>query len=96
MFIVSLTYKVDLAEVDKHLDAHIEYIKKYYENGYFIASGRKKPRSGGVILIKSVEREIVDAIVKEDPFYQADVANFEVIEFEPSMTAKGFEALLSL
>lgn len=41
MFIISLTYKSDLEEVDKLLDDHVVYLKKEYANGNFIASGRK-------------------------------------------------------
>ncbi len=50
MFIVSLNYKRPLEEVDKLLDAHVAYLKQEYANGKFIASGRKNPRTGGVIL----------------------------------------------
>jgi uncharacterized protein YciI len=43
MFIVSLTYKRPLEEVDRQLDAHVAYLKQEYANGNFIASGRKVP-----------------------------------------------------
>lgn len=94
MFIVSLTYKKELSEVEKYFDAHMAYVKKYYAQGNFMVSGRKVPRTGGVILVKASTREEVDQIVKEDPFYSADVADFDVIEFIPSTTAKGLETLL--
>lgn len=47
MFIVSLTYKRPLSEVDQHLEAHVAYLKQQYGDGHFIASGRKVPRTGG-------------------------------------------------
>jgi uncharacterized protein YciI len=53
MFIVSLTYKRPLEEVYRHLDAHVAYLKQEYANGSFIASGRKVPRTGGIILCNS-------------------------------------------
>ena len=52
MFIVNLTYKVSLDEVDKYLQDHVEYLKVQYDQKNFIASGRKNPRDGGVILSK--------------------------------------------
>ena len=56
MFVVSLTYKKPIAEVELHLAAHIAYLDEYYAAGTFVASGRKVPRTGGVILAKAESR----------------------------------------
>ncbi len=42
MYIVSLTYHRPIVEVDSHLDGHIAWLKKYFQDGTFVASGRKK------------------------------------------------------
>lgn len=94
MFVVSLTYKKPIAEVEPHLAAHICYLDECYANGIFIASGRKVPRTGGVILAKAESRAALEAILQQDPFYLEDVAEFEVIEFIPTKTAPGLEALI--
>ncbi|MGF1794195.1 GTP cyclohydrolase, partial [Photobacterium profundum] len=39
-----------MSDVEKYLDEHIKYLDNQYELGHFIASGRKVPRVGGVIL----------------------------------------------
>ncbi len=93
MFIVALTYKVDLSEVEKHIDAHIHYLEKYYDCGCFLASGRKVPRSGGVILAQAESHEALDAVIKEDPFFTEGVADYEVTEFVVSKSAAGLERL---
>jgi uncharacterized protein YciI len=93
VFIVSLSYKTDLSEVDKHIDAHIKYLEKYYALGKFIASGRKVPRTGGVILANATNVDELNLILKEDPFNIADVALYEITEFIPTMAASEFEAL---
>lgn len=93
MFVVSLTYTKDLSEVDKHIAPHIAYLEKYYELGKFIASGRKVPRTGGIILVNADNREELDRILAEDPFWVAGVADYEVIEFIPSMVGRGYENL---
>ena len=93
MFIVSLTYTAPLEEVDKHLDDHVTYLKRQYAAGNFVASGRKVPRTGGVILSKLKNRATLEAILAQDPFHRAGVADYEVIEFDPSMVAEGFEIL---
>lgn len=86
MFIVNLEYKKDLSEVEKYLEEHKNYLDKNYRNGNFIASGRKKPRTGGIILVKgNIEKDIWD-IIKEDPFYREEIAEISVTEFEESKT----------
>lgn len=93
MFVISLSYKKDIIEIEKHIDAHIEYLKKYYQQEKFIASGRKEPRTGGIILVHNTSRNEIDEIIKEDPFYIADVAEYEIVEFFPTMVAKGLESI---
>ena len=93
MFIVSLTYKSTLDEVDSHLDAHIAYLKQEYINGNFIASGRKIPRTGGVILCSVKTRDALESILAKDPFYLDGIAEYDITEFIPSMVAEGFEKL---
>ena len=93
MFIISVEYKKPLAEVDSHLPAHIEYLKAQYKAGNFLLSGRKKPRTGGIILSNIGSKEDLDQIIKQDPFYHHQVADYHIIEFEPSMTSAGLEFL---
>jgi len=95
VYVVSLSYKVDLSEVDNHIEEHVAFLEKYYEKGNFIASGRKVPRTGGVILAQAESKESLMTIVQEDPFFKADLANYEIIEFTPTKVAQGFESLKS-
>lgn len=93
MFIVLITYKCPMEEVDKHLEAHRAYLKEQYDKGNFIASGRRVPRVGGVILSKIAAKDELNYILAKDPFYIAQVADYEIIEFSPTMTAAGFDNL---
>jgi uncharacterized protein YciI len=93
MFIVTLTYIRPLEEVDALIDAHMVWLRKHYESGMFIASGRQVPRRGGVIIARSGDRAALEAVLARDPFVQGEVARAEVIEFVPSMTALGAEML---
>lgn len=94
MFILSLSYIKPLDEVDQHLEAHRTWLKGAYQAGLVLASGPKNPRSGGVILCRLADRELVSAFIKQDPFHQAGVASYEVIEFTATMAAEGLERLL--
>ena len=86
MFIVLLTYKKPLAAVDKYLRLHVEYLKEQYKLGNFIVSGRKVPRTGGVILSQITDRNTLDKVIAKDPFKLSDIADYEIIEFIPSMS----------
>ena len=93
MFIVSLTYISDLEEVDKLLPKHVEYLKAQYTKGNFIASGRKVPRIGGIILSKMESLEALEKVLDEDPFKIHNMAEYEILEFVPSMTSDDFANL---
>lgn len=85
MFIAILTYKKPLSEVDKFLAAHREYLAEHYVIGDFIASGAQTPRIGGVIMIKAENRTAVDAIIAKDPFNINGIADYQIVEFTPTM-----------
>jgi uncharacterized protein YciI len=87
MFVIELTYKVDLAAIDAHMGAHVIFLKKYYAAGNLLVSGRKIPRDGGIILAVGKNRRQIEAIIREDPFYVHGLADFRIIEFRASQRA---------
>jgi uncharacterized protein YciI len=93
MFIVTLTYIRPLEELDALMSQHVAWLKKHYATGLFIASGRQVPRRGGVILARSGNRQELEEILEQDPFTKTGCARVNVVEFTPSMTAPGAEAL---
>ncbi|WP_419786948.1 YciI family protein [Pseudodesulfovibrio sp.] len=93
MFIVDLAYVVPLSTVDAHLEAHVAYLKEQYEKGIFVASGRKEPRTGGVILANCRSLSALRSVLDKDPFKRNGLACYTITEFMPSMTAAGLEAL---
>jgi uncharacterized protein YciI len=93
MFIINITYKTSLEKIDEYLKAHRDYLKEQYSRGNFIASGRKNPRTGGIILSKLTSYKKLECILNEDPFKKAEIADYEIIEVEISMTSKEYENL---
>lgn len=81
MFIINLNYTAPLTEIDAHMTEHVKFLNKYYKQNMFVASGRKVPRTGGIILALANSKEEVEAICKEDPFYIHKLAEFTVTEF---------------
>lgn len=49
-----------------------------------LASGRREPRTGGVILANSMPIEELTDIVNSDPFAERSLAQHTLIEFHPS------------
>ncbi|HET9265895.1 MAG TPA: YciI family protein [Vicinamibacterales bacterium] len=87
MFVIELTYKASLTRIDAHMAAHVRFLRKYYDSGHFLVSGRKIPRDGGIILAVAKNRQEIEAIVSEDPFHQGGLADFRIIEFRASQRA---------
>jgi uncharacterized protein YciI len=94
MYIIDLNYIVPLEELDNHMYAHVKYLKKYYDKNVFVASGRKVPRTGGIILALAESEEAVNKIIMEDPFYQFKLADFRVTEFLTSQYHPDLQSLL--
>lgn len=83
MFIIELTYKVPMSEVDKYLQAHREFLDYHYKQGLLLASGPQKPRVGGILIALSNDRAHLESILKDDPYCLADIADYRLIEFTP-------------
>ncbi len=94
MFIISLIYKTSLENVEPFIREHNHFLEKYYLSGHFITSGRKEPRTGGIILADADSKEEVLDIIKEDPFYSSDIADYEIIEFIPSKYNEHFKSFI--
>ncbi|MCB0493296.1 MAG: GTP cyclohydrolase [Cyclobacteriaceae bacterium] len=86
MFIINLHYIVPLEELDAHMTDHVKYLHKYYKQHVFVASGRKVPRTGGIILAVGKSKEEIDKIISEDPFHIHGLAEFTVTEFLTSQS----------
>ena len=95
MFVIELIYKAPLSEIDAHMAAHVRFLKKYYAAGNFLVSGRKIPRDGGIIIAVGENRELVENIIREDPFIRNGLADFRIIEFRASQRADDMPSRLT-
>ncbi|GAA1591319.1 YciI family protein [Kribbella sancticallisti] len=93
MFVLELTYTVPLERVQPLLEEHMGWVKTQYEAGVFVASGRKEPRDGGVILALGQDREAIEKLVAEDPFSVAGVCEYRVTQFLATSVAPVLEGL---
>ncbi|MER8043514.1 YciI family protein [Streptomyces sp. NPDC094032] len=89
MFVLELSYTAPVERVDALLDAHIEWLDAQYAAGVFLASGRKNPRDGGVILAAGVGRAEIEEIAAADPFSVGGVCAYRITEFYATKTVEG-------
>lgn len=93
MYVIALHYKVGLDVMDKYRPAHLDWLKKGYESGMLLASGRKNPPDGGIVLARAMPREKLDAWLETDPFKGADLADYTVTEFNPNLWSKELQGV---
>jgi uncharacterized protein YciI len=94
MFIVLITYTKLLDEIDEHLAEHRAFLDIGYKNNYFVVSGPQNPRTGGVIISQLTNRAQLENILKKDPFLEHNIANYQIIEFEPVKYHPGFSEFI--
>jgi uncharacterized protein YciI len=92
MFVLLLTYVRPLDEVDALMREHVAWLNEHCDAGRFVVSGRRIPRTGGVIVARGDDREEIERIVASDPFVSGGVATCEVVRFRASQIADGFDA----
>ncbi|MGW7402286.1 YciI family protein [Streptomyces sp. NPDC054833] len=91
MFVLDLIYTAPLDAVDAVMPAHVAWLDEQYEKGLFLASGRKDPREGGVILAVAEDRARIEDVAAGDPFVAAGVCAYRITEFIATKTAPGLE-----
>ena len=94
MFIIALTYKKPITEIQKHIEEHDLLLTELNDQGKLIFSARKNPRTGGIIVVRNVTVDDVQKIIERDPFKIYEVADYDVTEVIPRKFAKAFECFI--
>jgi uncharacterized protein YciI len=94
MFVIDLKYIAPLEKIDAIMGDHMKFLKKYYKLNAFVASGRKVPRTGGIILVLAKSKEEVEKIINEDPFVINKLAEYSIVEFRTSQVHPDVKSFL--
>jgi uncharacterized protein YciI len=94
VFLLLLTYVRPLPEVDALMREHVRWLDEQYAAGRFVVSGRRIPRTGGVIVARGDDRAEIEALAASDPFVSRGVATCEIIQFRASQIAPRLDGLL--
>lgn len=92
--VISLTYGEDMDAIDAAMSDHVDWLRAAYAEGRLIASGRKQPRTGGIVIAVGSRAE-VEAMVSLDPFVSRGLATAEITPFTASMVALPLADVLS-
>lgn len=82
-----MTCTAPVEHIDATLQDHVAWLDTQYASGMFIASGRKNPRDGGVILAVGDDRAQIEKITAEDPFVARGVCAYRITEFIATKTS---------
>ncbi|MGO4535727.1 YciI family protein [Leifsonia sp. 2MCAF36] len=94
IFIVVLTYKVPITHIDAELHSHRQWLEEQYRAERFVASGSQVPRVGGVIITRPTSETELRQVLAEDPFARRGYADYELIQFVPTMSVRDPSILL--
>lgn len=83
MFIVLIDYIKPIEMIDQHLGAHRAFLGEGYQKNYFIASGPRAPRTGGIIISQLSSQTLLKDFLKNDPFKVHNLARYTLIAFDP-------------
>lgn len=96
MYLLIAHYTESPDEVTPHIDAHSVWVKKYFDKGIFLLAGPKKSKLGGAILAKSIDKKELMHILSEDSYVKADVAEYQIVDFDCKLTSQPLESLLHM
>ncbi len=82
-FVVLIHYTRPMDEVAKVTPDHRAFLDQGYEKGWFLASGRRNPPTGGVLIARAPSVKELEDLLGKDPFVVQAVASHELIEFDP-------------
>ena len=87
VFVLELSYTAPLERIDALLPDHVSWVEKQYQAGVFLASGRKVPRDGGIILATGRDRAEIEAVAATDPFVVERLVTYRITEFLATKTS---------
>lgn len=94
--IAIIRYRRPLEEILKVVDLHRAYLGSLKAQGVLLASGPLDPRSGGALLLRVPEENVLeslDQIRDADPFVKAGVAQYELLPWVPVIGREGLDQI---
>jgi len=84
MFIIIGKYLKPITEIECYLAAHRKFLDDGYQKNYFLASGPKHPRDGGIIISLLNDKNYLENVLANDPFLKKGLLTYDLIQFHPT------------
>jgi uncharacterized protein YciI len=81
LYVAVSEYQVPTDEIDPHLDEHREWALEQYVSGRMLASGRRTPPVGGVLVFRAQSQSDAERFVSTDPFVGRGFTAYTVYAF---------------
>ncbi len=94
--IALIRYRRPFPDIEPHVDEHRAYLRTLKAAGTLIASGPMDPRSGGMLLLRVPDDNVIgalDAVRDGDPFTQKSLAQYELIPWAPVIGKEDLDRL---
>ncbi len=95
LFVAILSYVQPLTEVDAAGADHVAWLQRGYADGVFLASGRRLPRTGGIILAKGASFEEVEARMRTDPLQERGLATVQIFPFQTNFATEAMRTAIA-
>jgi len=95
MFIVFLKFSENKSLASDYMEDHKKWIKKGLEDNVFLIVGSLQPNLGGGIIASSSSYSEIESRIKEDPFVEKNIVQYEIYEITPSMANEKFKSFLN-
>jgi uncharacterized protein YciI len=95
VYVLIVEYLVPSERIDELRPVHVEYLRRHYEDGTFLVSGRQDPPVGGVIVAADVDRDRLESVTATDPFVTEGAARYRILRFGPTQVAEGLRDALA-
>ena len=86
MFIVLLKFSANKSQASNHMDGHMSWIKRGFDDGVFLMAGSLQPNLGGSVMAHNTTLADLQKRVNDDPFVAQNVVSAEILEITPSKT----------
>lgn len=91
-----IRFRKPLEQVLPVVDAHRAYLGSLKEKGLLLASGPLDPRNGGALLLRVPDDAVdstLDAVRDNDPYVRNNVAQYELLPWNPVLGKDGLDQL---
>lgn len=95
MFLLIASYAQQPTAVQPHVATHSIWVKQHMDDGTFLFAGPKKSGLGGVVLTRTMPKAALQELLTKDSYFQADVVDYQIIDFHCKLTAPELASLLA-